>query len=231
MTTPVPPTVPAAASAPVKQKNPVGLAALIVGIAALVVAIIPVLSFIAWLPAIAAIVLGIIGLVLKNRVRLTSWLGLALGVVAWAVAIIVSVASLAGVAGAISDSVASASPAPVAPGGEENDEASEAPAPVEGGNLVYEITTDGATITNIAYATADSTGSSTQQVADVPAPWSTELQIDGDGLFNMSVFSLVGQAADSATTISCKITYNGEVISEQTSTGAYAVVTCSGSTE
>lgn len=115
-------TVPAPAPAPFapepaapKQKSPLGLAALIVGAVAFVFAIIPVLSFIAWLPALAAIVLGIIALVQKGRARGFAWAGLALGVVAWIVAIIVSIASVAGLAGAVSESVASASAAPVAP--------------------------------------------------------------------------------------------------------------------
>ncbi|MBB3158186.1 hypothetical protein FHS07_001882 [Microbacterium proteolyticum] len=111
-------TIPAPAaptSTAPKQKSPVGLAALIVGAVAFVFAIVPVLSFIAWLPAIAAIVLGIIGLVQKGRARGFAWAGIALGVVAWIVAIVVSISSVAGLAGAVSEAVESASAAPVAP--------------------------------------------------------------------------------------------------------------------
>lgn len=99
-----------------KQKSPVGLAALIVGAVAFVFAIIPVLSFIAWLPAVAAIVLGIVGLVQKNRLRAFAWIGLALGVIAWVIAIIVSIASVAGIASSVNDAVQEelASSAPVA---------------------------------------------------------------------------------------------------------------------
>lgn len=94
----------------VKQNNGVGLAALITGAVALLFAIIPILSFIAWVPSIAAIVLGIVGLVLKNRKRAFAWTGLGLGVVAWLVAIFVSLASLAGAASAISEGIESGSP-------------------------------------------------------------------------------------------------------------------------
>ncbi|MCJ1707371.1 Ltp family lipoprotein [Microbacterium sp. VKM Ac-2923] len=113
MTIPAP-TATTTPAAP-KQKSPVGLSALIVGAVAFVFAIVPVLSFIAWLPAIAAIVLGIIGLVQKNRTRGFAWAGIALGVVAWIVAIVVSISSVAGLAGAVSEAVESASAAPVAP--------------------------------------------------------------------------------------------------------------------
>jgi hypothetical protein len=110
-------TIPApTATAPAapKQKSPVGLAALIVGAVAFVFAIVPVLSFIAWLPAIAAIVLGIIGLVQKNRARGFAWAGLALGIVSWIVAIAVSVATFAGAASSISESIESAAPSAIA---------------------------------------------------------------------------------------------------------------------
>ncbi|WP_295780170.1 MmpS family transport accessory protein, partial [uncultured Microbacterium sp.] len=223
---------PAPVASPVKQKNGVGLAALIVGAVAIVFAIIPFISFIAWLPALAAIVLGIVGLVLKNRARGFAWVGLALGVVAWILSIIVSAASLFGVAGAVSESLENATIAPVAPTEiVAGDDASPEAAPVAGGNLVYEVTSDAATVSNVTYLTADATGSSTQQEADVAAPWTTEFAVDDSGMFDFSVFSLVAQADQSATTVSCKITFNGEVISEQTSTGQFAIVTCSGSTQ
>lgn len=113
MTIPAPAPVDTPAAA--KQKSRVGLAAVIVGGVAFVFAVIPVLSFIAWAPAIAAIVLGIIGLIKKNRTRGLAWAGLALGVVAWVVAIAVSIATFAGAASSISESIESAPPvAPVA---------------------------------------------------------------------------------------------------------------------
>lgn len=87
----------------VKANNPVGLTALIVAAVAFVFAIIPVLSFIAWLPALAAVILGIVGLVLKGRKRGLALAGLIVGVVAWIIAIIVSIAGVAGVVNAIDE--------------------------------------------------------------------------------------------------------------------------------
>ncbi|WP_295837327.1 Ltp family lipoprotein [uncultured Microbacterium sp.] len=127
MTIPAPAPVDTPAAA--KQKNPVGLAALIVGGVAFIFAVIPVLSFIAWAPAIAAIVLGIIGLVKKNRTRGLAWAGLALGVVAWIVAIAVSIATFAGAASSISESIEPA--APVAPVATPATEVTEAPVATE----------------------------------------------------------------------------------------------------
>jgi hypothetical protein len=105
-----PPTaIPAEPAAP-KQKNGVGLAALIVGIVAFFFAVIPVLSFIAWLPALVAIGLGIAGLAVKNKKRAQALIGLLLGVLAMIVGLIVSLTAVVGVASSISDSIKTAAP-------------------------------------------------------------------------------------------------------------------------
>lgn len=109
MTAPAP-YAPADQPAAQPQNNGVGLAALIVGGVAFLFAIVPVLSFIAWLPALAAIILGIVGLVRKGRKKLFAGLGLGLGVFAWIVAIIVSVVTGLGAIVAAGDAVESAAP-------------------------------------------------------------------------------------------------------------------------
>ena len=225
-----PPAGPNPVEPGVKQNNGVGLAALIVGIVALVFAIIPVVSFIAWLPALAAIVLGIVGLVLKGRKKLLAGLGLGLGVVAWGVAIIVSIVSALGVVAAAGGALESIDPTVIAEDPAETETespaAGEAPAAAEG-LLTYEVTSDAAVISNVTYMTATADGSGQEQATDTASPFLKEQTVATD-IFKMGIFSLVAQATGDATTISCKITYEGEVIAEQTSTGAYSVVTCSG---
>lgn len=130
MTTEVLPPV---SNAPVKQSNPVGLTALIVAAVAFLFAIVPFLSFIAWLPALAAIVLGIVGLVLKNRKRGLALAGLIIGVVAWIVAIFVSLAGVAGVVSAVNEEISS-TVAPVEPADEPEGEGNEDPAAAEPGS-------------------------------------------------------------------------------------------------
>lgn len=234
MTTTPPPYTPVAATtdAGPKQNNGVGLAALIVGIVALVFAVIPVVSFIAWLPALAAIVLGIIGLVLKNRKKLFAGLGLGLGIVAWGVAIIVSVVSTLGVVAAAGEAIQSAAPTAVAEeaAATETEAAAEDAPAGETGHLVYEVTTDAGVISSVTYMTATAEGTGQEQATDAPGPFIKELDVP-TGVFELAVFSLVAQASADATTISCKITYEGEVVAEQTSAGAFSVVSCSGSSE
>ncbi len=83
-------------SASPKPKSGLTLAALIVGIVAIVCAIIPGLSFIAFLPALTAVGLGIAGLASKAPGRGKALTGLILGPVALLVAIVVSVSTIAG---------------------------------------------------------------------------------------------------------------------------------------
>lgn len=205
------PTPAPAAAVPAKQGNPVGLAALIVGIIAFIFAVLPFLSFIAWLPAVAAIILGIIGLVQKGRKKATSAVGLALGVLAIIVGIIVTLASIAGVASSVQQTI-----------DEDEADASEIV------TLTYEVTSDAPTATNITYSTFTDGNDGTQQATDAALPWSQSIEVERGGDFDFNFYSLLAQASQGATTISCKITFDGQVLSEQTSTGEFAVVTCNG---
>ncbi|MBN9209373.1 MAG: hypothetical protein J0H96_12005 [Microbacterium ginsengisoli] len=204
-----------------KATNGLGLAALIVAIVAFLFAVVPVLSFIAWLPALVAIGLAIPALIIKGRKRGTAIAGLIVAIVAWIVAIIVSVVSALGVANVI----ASYSPTPIATATTPTGDSTAA----AGGKTVrYEVTSD-ATITNVSYLTITANGSGQESATDAPAPFVKEITIpSSDTAFDYKGFTLVAQAGAGATTISCKITFDGQVIAEQTSTGQYSVVTCNG---
>ena len=92
-----PEPAPYASDPALPAKNGAGLAAMIAGFVALLFAIIPGLSFAAWLPAIFAIVFGIIGLVAKNKPHGKALVGLLVGAGAWLIAIVVSVAFIAAI--------------------------------------------------------------------------------------------------------------------------------------
>ncbi|WP_157428176.1 DUF4190 domain-containing protein [Agromyces salentinus] len=90
---PPPYGLPGAATA--EPRNTLGLIALIVGIVALVLAAIPFVTFIAWLPALAAVGLGIAALVGKRSKRKGQGVtGLILGVVAFLLSIVMSILSV-----------------------------------------------------------------------------------------------------------------------------------------
>jgi Mycobacterium membrane protein len=80
------------------------------------------------------------------------------------------------------------------------------------------------------YATIDGGNIGTAQDNAATPPWNKTLQVE-DSFING--FSLTGQmnpvldgSAPDGTTITCRITVDGEVVAEQTSTGQYAVVSC-----
>lgn len=122
---------PAAASTPPAsppKKGAVSLAALILGIIAIVCAFIPGLSFIAFLPALAALTLGIVGLLTKAPGRGKALTGVILGPVALVVAIIVSVSFIAGT---VQQNVDVADPAPATGESAADEPADAEPEPVE----------------------------------------------------------------------------------------------------
>lgn len=86
-----PMVVPSTPSTASVSKGGVGLAALIVGIVAMVFAVIPGLCFVAFIPALVALILGIVALAKKHPHRGRALSGVILGTVALIVAIIVSI--------------------------------------------------------------------------------------------------------------------------------------------
>lgn len=85
--------------------------------------------------------------------------------------------------------------------------------------ILYELTGSGRV--TVSYGTANGIS---QQKASLP--WSrTE---ESGGLFSFKVVSLAAQL-DGYGSVSCKITIDGDVVAEQSSSGNYAVVTCGGS--
>lgn len=101
-------------------------------------------------------------------------------------------------------------------------------APAAGRTVTYDVTGDGGAASNISYSTFNGGGGGSESAANAPLPFQKVIPLQASTILSSSVFSLVGQAGQNGTTISCKITVDGKVIAQQTSTGAYAVVTCSG---
>lgn len=116
-------------------------------------------------------------------------------------------------------------------GSASTDTATDAPADAaaDGRSILYEVESDGETA-SVTWMSVDGGSVGQQQDTAAALPWSDTITVD-DGLFSSSVFSLVAQASETATTITCRITVDGEVVSEQTSQGAFSVATCSGSSQ
>ncbi|MFD4179975.1 MmpS family transport accessory protein [Rhodococcus sp. NPDC058514] len=91
-------------------------------------------------------------------------------------------------------------------------------------SVTYEVTSDGPTASSITYTSGDS--ANTAQDNGASLPWSRNVTVSG-----LKIVSLTAQAGESATTITCTVRQGSTVISEQTSTGQFAVVSCSGTAE
>jgi hypothetical protein len=143
--TPYPvPSAPAPAA-----KNTIGLIALIVAAVAFLFAIIPPTSFIAWLPALVAIVLAIIGLTRKGQKKGTSIAAIIVAPVAWVIAIVVA---LTATLFAVGDAIDDAGNAPSSGTSIEEptagaDEEADAEAPAEAGIGDAVVNGDGVTFT------------------------------------------------------------------------------------
>lgn len=202
--------------APAKQGNGWGIGALVVGIVAVIAAVIPVLGMVAFILGPAAIILGIIGITRKFRPRGTSIAGIILGVLSLVIAGIVTALTASFVQAV--DNELNGQASSTAESGEV----------AAGSTVLYEVESDGATA-SVTYSTLEGDSFGTEQANGAEVPWSTEFEIEEAGAFDLNVFTVTAQAEQGASEITCRITVDGEVIAEQTSTGEFAVVTCSSS--
>lgn len=87
--------------------------------------------------------------------------------------------------------------------------------------VTYEVSGDGEEV-SISYSGADLNSG---QVNDAVLPWRMEVTVEG--LFK-SVYVTATNGAEDTGEVSCKITANGKVVAEQTSSGAFASASCIG---
>ncbi len=211
-----------------KRGNPVGLIAFILGVLALVLAVLPIASFVAGLPALAAIVLGIIGLVLAGRRRGFATAGLIIGSIALVVAIAFSVVQVATfVRDRVTDlpqisDFPSDFPSGLPSGGASGGGLAAGPHTV-----VYRVTGSGTA--SISYSTiANGRSASARDTrVSLPRTRTQRLTVTGSGPeeFVLAAISLDGKAK-----LGCSIEVDGKVIAHNTSSASSGVelVTCAG---
>lgn len=198
---------------PVKTGNGLGLAALIVGVVAFVGAFIPFVNFVSGFIAFVGLVLGVIALCLKNKSKGVAIAGTAVSLVAMVLSIILAITYTAGFAGAVSEGIKTA----------QAESSAEADRDVV---VLYEVTGTAAA-SSITYATFTDGNSGSEQANDQPLPFSKEFTIKAGGDFDYASFSIYAMnGMDDTGDISCKITVDGKVVAEQTSTGEYASASC-----
>lgn len=197
-----------AAPAPAKTGNGLGIAALIVGIVALIGAFIPFLNYGAWFLGLIGLVLGIIGLVQKNKKKGVALTGTIISGVAIILSIVLAIAYTAAFASAVNTEIK-----------KQDVTASQ---PVE---VVYDVTGT-STDTTIVYSTYSDGGSKSETTSNQALPWTKSVTVKKGGTFDFSSFSVVATAGADGGDVACKVSVGGKVVSEQTSSGQYATVSC-----
>ena len=224
---PIPVTPPPGAGTPgepgPRRGNPVGLVALILAVVALIMAVLPVASFFAGLPALAAIVLGIVGLVLTGRRRGFALAGLILGAVALIVAIVVSTIA---VAGFVHDRVGDLPQITDLPSELPSGGASEGPGLAAGKHsVVYRVTGSGrATITYSTIADGRSASARDEQVT-LPHSRTQQLTVTGGGGQQLLIAAI---ALNGKARLGCSIEVDGKQVAsnESGSSSGVELVTC-----
>lgn len=206
------------------------VAALVLGIVAAVTALIPLVGiFLIWVPAILGLIFGIIGMTGGRPKRTLALVGVILAGVSVVIALVTFSVAAAGVKSAVdqaitdsqtsSDSSGTVATPDSGAGGSSSNSAN-------GSTVVYEVTGDGGA-TSIAYSSYSNGSFGTSTANDATLPWSVTENIGKDsGTFDIKSLTVTAMGDMNTTTMSCKITVDGKVVSEKTSTGAMALVIC-----
>lgn len=187
-----------------QQGSGLGTAALILGIVALVTAFIPFINFVTGLIALVGLILGIIGIV-KSTNKGPAIAGTVLSAVSGFLAIIMITVYTAAFFGAVGSAIDQA-----------NEEMN---TPV---SVTYQVTGEGKDVT-VTYSTYTNDVTGTEQVTPATLPFSKTVEgTKGWGTYSVTATN----GAEDTTAVSCSITIDDEVVVTQTSTGAFATVSC-----
>lgn len=190
---------------PARKGSGLAVASLVLGILALVFSLIPFINVVAIVLGIIGLVLGAIGIFKSSRTMAI------IGSVLSLIAIIVSVAITGAFASAVDEEINGSG---------------------EQVHVVYTIESDSPTV-SATYTTLDGGNIGQSQDTAATPPWTVELDVT-DSAFSAysltaSMNPVVDGSAPDGSTITCRITVDGEVVAEQVSTGQYAIASCNAS--
>jgi hypothetical protein len=203
---PTPPLAPLdlarADTAPVRRRSGLGIAALVLGIAGFVLAWIPFASYAAIGLGGIGLLLGILALAMRNHRGGIAIAGTIVSGVALLAAILMTVlyAAIFFAAKSVSDDIHATAEKKV--------------------TVVFEVAGD-STDATVSYSSASGSGMSSATGQKLPF---SKTVTEKQGL--IPVYSVTGTNGLTGSDISCKITVDGKVVAEQTSTGQFASVDC-----
>ena len=191
-----------------KAPNGLATASLIVGIVAFVGAFIPLFNYVAGLIALVGLVLGIVALVLKGRKKGAAIAGVIINSIAImlsvALAIVYTFVFFGGVIQTIEDQV-----------NETGEEVS----------LIYQVDGTGSDVT-ITYTTYDDGIAGTAQSTGESLPFEEEDGIPLDGAYSYNSYTITATNGAEDGDVTCRIILDGQVLIEQSASGAYATASC-----
>jgi hypothetical protein len=188
--------------------NRVGMIALIVGIVAFVGAFVPVFNYLAILIALAAVVLGIVGLIRPGK-KGAAIAGAILGFFGLVAALILAIVYTFVFFGHLIGAASGSASVP---------EGSEVP-------LVYEVDGTGSDV-DITYTVSADGVQTTEQVTSQRLPFEEDFDVAFGGSDTYASYTLTAvNGADDGTVI-CRIILDDRILVEQESSGAYATASC-----
>jgi len=201
-----------------KKRNTFGLVALILAIVAFVGAFIPFFNYVAGLIAVVALVLGIIALFITGRSRGTAIAGLIIGFVALLVAIVLAIVYTFVFFGNLATSIGNGS--------------SSSSSGIDGStreiSLIYQVDGTGSDVT-VSYTTYVDDITATKQQTGQSLPFEEEFTVGTGGAATYNSYTLTATNGADGGDVTCRILLDGTVVTEQTSTGAYATASCTAS--
>ncbi|MEQ3554615.1 MmpS family transport accessory protein [Pseudonocardia nematodicida] len=191
------------------------------GILGLLFSFIPFIGVIAWPLVILGLIFGVLGVLRASRGRATNR-GVAIaGTVLSALGLVICIVYAAAFNAAVAelgDPTAAGTTAPAAGAAES------APAAAGGDVVTYEVTGSGGA-GSVTYVKDENM--SMEQVNETSLPWTTDVTFDS-GVLSFQPLSLTAQSGSGGNDeITCRILRNGEEVTSSTSSGPYAVVSCS----
>ncbi|CAN5376685.1 hypothetical protein BH09ACT6_BH09ACT6_18310 [soil metagenome] len=197
-------------AAPPRKTNGLGITSIILGGLAFLGAFIPFLNYGTGFIAFVGLVLGIIGLILKNHGKPTAIAGTIISVVALILSIVMAIVYTAAFTSGVSNAIATAS-------AEANQDVA----------VVYQASGDGKA--SIFYSTFSNGRSGTESATGTILPWEKDLTVKAGGQFDFNSFNLTVTGDADTTSVTCTISVAGKVISTQTGNGAYSTASCNAS--
>ena len=191
-------------------RNWFGLSSLIAGLVALLGSAIPVLNYLSGFLAIAGIVLGVIALLVKDRRRGQGIAGIVISAIALILSIILAIVYTVGAVRWIVDQT-EAGGFGVGSGGADTVE------------VTYEV--DGnSNVAAIKYTDYADGRPSSEILTSTSLPFTETITIPAGDDGDLDDFGLLAQSEGGA--LSCRITVDGTVVDEETSSGTGAFVSC-----